>query len=45
MDGHRPGQGSRAIRLGADYLQLIPMAWLFAYLPWAMQHVYGGAKP
>lgn len=28
----------------ADYLQLIPLAWLLAYLPWAMQRVYGGAK-
>lgn len=28
----------------ADYLQLIPLCWLLAYLPWAMQRVYGGAK-
>jgi Protein of unknown function (DUF3667) len=28
----------------ADYLQIIPLCWLLAYLPWAMQRVYGGSR-
>jgi hypothetical protein len=28
----------------ADYLQIIPLCWLIAYLPWAMQRVYGGTR-
>ncbi len=28
----------------ADWLQLIPLCWLLAYLPWAMQRVYGGKR-
>ncbi len=28
----------------ADWLQLIPLCWLLAYLPWAMQRVYGGRR-
>ena len=28
----------------ADYLQIIPLCWLLAYLPWAMQRVYGGTR-
>lgn len=27
-----------------DYLQLLPLAWLLAYLPVAMQRVYGGSR-
>lgn len=28
----------------ADYLQILPLCWLLAYLPWAMQRVYGGTS-
>jgi hypothetical protein len=27
-----------------DYLQLIPLVWMLAYLPLAMQRVYGGSR-